>query len=167
MTWSTKRLWTSASSRAHLAGQALVLDRARGLDVTQLGRGQVAQQLARARVCHPRGGLHVEAAGVGLYPPRLATDRLDAARDHLPRRLVARRPLDVLAPDLRDVLAGPARVEVDERAAVPALFLGHVVEHAGAVGVFVPQTLGEVGVGAAVLFLVGDRQGEHFLLGEV
>jgi fructose-1-phosphate kinase PfkB-like protein len=48
-----------------------------------------------------------------------------------------------------------------------ALLGRHVVEHAGAVGIGLAQIFREIGIEAAVLLLVGDRQGEHFLLGEV
>ena len=57
--------------------------------------------------------------------------------------------------------------EVDEAAAVLVLLRRHVDEDLGGGGIVLAQALGEVGVDAPVLFLVGDRQREHLALGEV
>ena len=74
---------------------------------------------------------------------------------------------DILAPDQRDVLAELVPVQLQQAAAVVAFLSGHFVEHRGAAGIVVPQALGDVGVDATVLFLVGDRQGEDLAFGQV
>ena len=58
-------------------------------------------------------------------------------------------------------------VEVDQPAAVVALLVGHLGEHVGAGRVVLAQALGDIGVDAAVLFLVGDRQGEDLPFGQI
>ena len=58
-------------------------------------------------------------------------------------------------------------VEVDQAAAVLAFLGRHLGEHLGAGRVVGAQPLGEVGVDAAVLLLVADRQGEDVAFAEV
>jgi fructose-1-phosphate kinase PfkB-like protein len=55
--------------------------------------------------------------------------------------------------------------EVDQAAPMFVLLIRHLDEHLGGGGVVLAQVVGEVGVDASVLFLVGDRQGEHLALG--
>ena len=47
------------------------------------------------------------------------------------------------------------------------LLLGHFREDVGTAGIVFPQALGNVGVNAVVLFLIGDRQGEDFAFGQI
>ena len=49
---------------------------------------------------------------------------------------------------------------------MPVLLVRHVGEDLGGVGEVGPQALGEVGVDAAVLFLVADGESEDFAFGE-
>ena len=58
-------------------------------------------------------------------------------------------------------------IEVDQAAAVLVLLGRHVGEHLRAGGIVLAQAVGEVGVDAPVLLLVGDRQRENLALGEV
>ena len=48
-----------------------------------------------------------------------------------------------------------------------AFLVGHFGEHLGAAGIVLAQALGDVGVDAVVLFLVGDGQGEDFAFGQI
>ena len=58
-------------------------------------------------------------------------------------------------------------VELDQPAAMLAFLAGHFGEHVGAGRIVLAQALGDVGVDTAVLFLIGDRQGEDFAFGEI
>ena len=78
----------------------------------------------------------------------------------LPDRRVLDEAANVVAADQRDVLAEFLLVELDQPAAVVALFGGHLGEDIGTGRIVVAQAFGDVGVDAAVLFLVGDRQCE-------
>ena len=88
-------------------------------------------------------------------------------RVDLPDRLVVDEAPHILAADQRDVLAEFGPVEFEQAVAVLAFFLGHLGEDMGAGRVLGPQAFGDIGVDAVVLFLVGDRQGEDFPLGQV
>ena len=57
--------------------------------------------------------------------------------------------------------------EIDQSPAVHVLLGGHVGEHLRAGGIVFAQAVGEVGVDAPVLFLVGDRQRENLALGKL
>ena len=91
----------------------------------------------------------------------------EAERADLPDRLVLDEAANVLATDQRDVFAELLLVQLDQAAAVLALLRAHLAEHIGGGGIVVAQALGDVGVDAAVLFLVGDRQGEDFAFGQL
>ena len=85
----------------------------------------------------------------------------------LPDRLVLDEAAHILAADQRNMLAEFRPVQFEQALAMLALFLGHLGEDLGAAGILAPQALGDVGIDAVVLFLVGDRQGEDFAFGEV
>src|ERR671912_185250 len=65
------------------------------------------------------------------------------------------------------VLAETLAIEVVERVAMAAFFLGHVVEDTGGGVIFGPQPVSEALVDARVFFFVRDREREHLALGEV
>ena len=73
----------------------------------------------------------------------------------------------MLPPDQRDHLAEPLAVQVDQRLAVPVLFLGHPVEHLGGIRVILPQHLRIRPVDAPVILFRGDRKREDFLFVQV
>ena len=58
-------------------------------------------------------------------------------------------------------------IGVDQHTAVLALLQRHVGEHTGAVGIFVAQAFGEVGIDAAVFFFTADGEGEDLFFVEV
>ena len=109
----------------------------------------------------------VEALGVALHLGGAIARRVDAERPELPDRLADDVALDVLAANERDMLAEFRDEQVDQPAAVLVLLGRHFDEHLGGGGIVLAQALGEVGVDAPVLLLVGDRQGEHFALGKI
>ncbi len=72
-----------------------------------------------------------------------------------------------MPPHQRNVVAELGDEEIDEPAAVFVLFAGHLLEHLRAARVVVVEAFGDIGVDAAVLFLVADGEGQHFALGQV
>ncbi len=143
---------------AGLARQVLGLDGAGGVLVLDLGGGEVAEQLAYPGIGAAAGGVGVEAAGVHLHLPGHATHGLDPEGTHLPGWAAGDGPVHVLAADQRDTVAEFLDVGVYEHPAVLAFLHRHMGEDAGAVGILVPQALGEVGVDPAVLLLATDDQ---------
>ena len=135
--------------------------------VLDLGLGEIAEQLADRRVARALDREAVETLGVALHLGGAIARRVDPERAELPDRLADDVALDVLAANERDVLAELRDEEIDEPAAVLVLFRRHFDEHLGGGGIVLAQAVGEVGVDAPVLFLVGDRQGEHFALGKI
>src|SRR5207248_10729285 len=73
----------------------------------------------------------------------------------------------VLAPDQRDVVAELLAVEVEEAVTVAVLLLPHSGEHARRSGIALAHRLREVAIGAAVLLLESDGEGQQFLLRQV
>ena len=73
----------------------------------------------------------------------------------------------MLAADERDVVAEFLDEFVDEHAAMFVLFRRHILEDTRGVGIVLLQAFGKVGVDAAVLLLVADRQRQDFAFGQV
>ena len=113
------------------------------------------------------GGQAVEARRVLLHLSGARAHRLDAERAQLPDRLALDVAANVLTADERNVLAEFRDEEVDQAPAMHVLLGRHVRQHLRAGGIAFAQAVGEVGVDAPVLLLVGDRQRENLALGEV
>ena len=150
---------------AGAVGQELLFEVQRLHVVLFLDLREIAEQLADRGVGRSRHRLPVEARRRALHFVRARANDVDMERTDLPDRLLRDVAMDVLAAHERDVLAKLRDEKVDELAAVFVLLAGHFVEHFGAGRVVLEQTVGEVGVDAAVLLLVADGEGQHFALG--
>ena len=135
--------------------------------VFDFGLGQVAEKLANRHVLAAGGGTAVELLRLGFHALGKVAHLVEIQRQDLPDRLVLHEAAHVLAADQRDVLAEFPPVQFEQAVAVLALLLGHFGEHLGAAGILRPQALGDVGVDAVVLFLVGDGQGEDLAFGKL
>jgi hypothetical protein len=135
--------------------------------VATLGLGQIAEQLAHARVRGPFHGPLVEALRLELHDLGLLPHRVEAERTDHPYRPARDEPLHVLPPQERDVLTEFLAVKLDQPAAVGVLFTRHLGEHLGRSGVIVLQALGIIGVNAGILFLKRDGEGKDLLFGQV
>ena len=58
-------------------------------------------------------------------------------------------------------------VEFEQPVAVAAFFLGHLLEHLGRVRIAFGEVFREGHVDAAVFLLGGDRNSQHFALGQI
>ena len=76
-----------------------------------LGLGQVAEQLADRGVLAALGGAFVEAPGLQLDHHRIVAHCVEAELLGQPDRARRTKPLDIFAPDQRDVLAEVRAVE--------------------------------------------------------
>ena len=65
------------------------------------------------------------------------------------------------------MLAETLLVHFEQPVAMAALFLGHLLEQLGGVRITLGEVFGEGHVDAAVFFLGGDRDSQHFALGEI
>jgi hypothetical protein len=94
---------------------------------------------------------------------------LSPERPHQPQRprFVLDEVTHVLAADQRQVLAEFLAMEIEKARAMLDLLIGHFVEHFRGRRKLCTQAFGEAAIDAAVLLLVGDGEGEDFLLGEV
>ena len=132
------------------------------------GFGELDQQLPHRGVARVFRRLAVIALGLEFHVLGELAHLLQPERAHQPQRLLGmQEALDVLAADQRQIFAEFLAVEVVEHGAVVHLLFGHLVEHLGGGGELLAQAFGEAAVDAAVLFLVGDGERQHFLLGQV
>ena len=76
------------------------------------------------------------------------------------------KALHVLPADERDMLAEFLLIKLDQPVAMAVLFVVHGHERLGRFGIIAADALGKVGVNAAVLLLVLDREREHFPRGK-
>ena len=128
---------------------------------------QVAEQLANAGIgCLLLRAL-VEAARLELHDLDLLADRIDAERPRQPDGLAVDEAFDVLAADVRNVLAESRPVGFDQAGAMLRLFLAHLVEHPGGGRIAFAKPIGEVRVDPSVFFLERDCQREDLALRQV
>ena len=74
---------------------------------------------------------------------------------------------DVVAADRRQMLAETLLVHFEQAMAMAALFLRHLFEQPCRVRISLGEVFGKGHVDAAVFFLGGDRDSQHFALGEI
>ena len=133
-------------------------------DVRALRLGQIAQELAHARIGGARHRALVEAPGFELHGLGLLAHPVEAQRPHDPQWLVPGKAPHVMAADERDVLAEFRAVHLDEPAPVLVLLRRHIREHLGRGGEVGLQPFRIVGVDARVLLLGRDGERQDLLL---
>jgi hypothetical protein len=84
----------------------------------------------------------------------------------LPDSLAVEKAAHVVAADQRDMVAEFFLEQVDQAAAVLALFGGHIEEHLGRPWKIRVQALGDIHIDPAVFLLGADREGEDFTFTE-
>ena len=91
---------------------------------------------------------------------------VDAERSHEPIGLAFVVTAHMLAADQRNGLAEALAMQIDQRAPMSILFLGHVVEHLGRLRIGRPQAIRISPINPAIVLLGRDREREDFLLGQ-
>ena len=130
-----------------------------------LDLGQFVEQLADRGVARGFRRLAVEAAGLVFHRLGVFAHFVEVERAHQPDRRLLDEAFDVLAADQRQVVAEFFPIEVEQHGAMAHFLVRHLVEYLGGGRKLRAQTLGESAIDAAVLFFVGDGEGEDFLLG--
>ena len=105
--------------------------------------GEAGQQLADGHVERLDGGLVVELRRLHLHDFGFLPHLLDAERLAQPDRAALQEPFHVLAPNGRKMLAKAFAIKGIEHGAVPALLLGHFVEHLGGMRIGLPHLVGK------------------------
>ena len=85
---------------------------------------------------------------------------------HQPGRLVFHEPADIAAPDQRNEIAEFVSVGVGQPAPVLVLLLGHLDEDLGGCREAFHEGIGEGRIGAGIVVLARDGEGEDFLFGQ-
>ncbi len=129
--------------------------------------GELEQEFPGRGVARGVGGAAVEALGLELHVLGELAHLVEIELRHQPERLLGDEAFDVLAADQRQVLAEFRAVELEQHGAMAHLLVGHLVEHLGGGRILLAQALGEAAIDAAVLVLVGDRERQDFLFGEI
>src|SRR5579871_6319474 len=148
-------------------GQILLLQRLGPRVMLPLGRGKVAEQRADGGVADTFDRAFVETARLELHDLRLLAHSIEPERTVEPHRLARDEAFHVLATNQRDVLAETLAKDLNQPRAMRRLFLLHLVEHCRRRGERLAQSIGEVAVDAAVLFLERDREREDFRFGQI
>src|SRR5205085_1859217 len=147
--------------------EELLLQLMRQALVRILRVGKLDQKLPDRRIARRARRFSVKPRRLVFHVFRIFPHLVEAERPHEPKWLVLHEPLHVLAADERQVFAEFRAIEVVAAGAVMHLLFRHLVEHLGRRWILLAQPFGEATVDAAVLFLVGDREGEDLLLGKI
>ena len=127
---------------------------------------EIAQQLSRPRIRGPPRGGFIKPFCLQLHQLRFLLHGLQAEGPHQPNRAASDKPADVLPTNQGHMSAETSLVQIEETVSVGILILAHPREFLRLFRVPVPQTFGEVVINPGILFLLGDRQGKYFPLGE-
>jgi hypothetical protein len=132
------------------------------LDLREFQQQLPGRSIARGVCRTPVEPLGLKLHGLGELP-----DFVEIELRHQPQRVLRDEPLDVLAADQRQVLAELRAVKIKQHGAMAHLFVRHLLEHLGGGWVLAAKALGKAAINPAVFVLVGDRQREDFLFGEI
>src|SRR5262245_49573140 len=75
--------------------------------------------------------------------------------------------LDVLAADQRQIVSEFLAIEVEQHRAVMHLLIGHLIEYFCRGWKLLAQTFRKTAIDAAILFFVGDGEGQNFLFAQI
>jgi len=128
---------------------------------------QIAQQFPGGGVGAAPGGGKIEPLGVMLHYLGLGADALQPQVFDQPNRAAGVETCHMFAPDQRNGLAEPLRMQVDQQGAMLILFRGHAIEHTRAGRVVGAQALSVTAIDARVILLGRNRQGDDLLFGQV
>ena len=129
--------------------------------------GEIAEQAAHADILGLLGGLDVELLGLQLHGLDFLADGVERQVLGQPDRTALQESLDVLAADRRQMRAETLLVHFEQPVAMAAFLLGHLLEHLCRVRIALGEVFGEGHVDAAVFLFRGDRNGQHFALGQI
>ena len=129
--------------------------------------GEVAEQAAHADILGLLGGLDVELLGLQLHGLDFLADGVERQVFGQPDRTPLQESLDVLAADRRQMGAEALLVHFEQAVAMAAFLLGHLLEHFCRIRITLGEVFGEGHVDAAVFLLGGDRNRQHFALGQI
>src|SRR6186997_2330434 len=132
------------------------------------GLRQFDQQLAYRGVACVFCCLAVIALRFELHVLGELAHLLEAERPGQPQRLLrVQEALDVLAADQRQVVSELLAIEIEQHRAVMHFLVGHLVEYFCRGRELLAQTFRKTAIDAAILFLVGDCEGQNFLFAEI
>src|ERR1700730_17536146 len=129
--------------------------------MTPFDFGQIAQELANARITHLLDGPFAKTTALELHHLDLLADVIDAQGADQPDRAPLEEALHVMPPNQRNMLAEAASVGLDQARAMLRFLRAHLVEDLRGVGIDLPQTVGEIAVNVAVLLFQENSQSQN------
>ena len=109
----------------------------------------------------------VKPTGVLLHLSCLLSHGIDALQADLPKSFALNETAHVLPPDERDVAAELRHIKVNQHSPMVIFLCCHIGKDMCGIGMMFPQSVSEIGVDSAILFLTADCKRENFGLGEV
>jgi hypothetical protein len=135
--------------------------------VTLFGFRKIAEQAANADILRLFGGLDVEPLGFELHGPDFLADGVERQVLGQPDRAAAQKSADIFPADRRKMFSEALLVEFQQPVAMAGLFFRHFLEDPGGIRVTLREILREAHINAAVFLLRGDRNRQHFPLGQI
>ncbi len=128
---------------------------------------EIAEQPADTDVLGLFGGLDVKPLGFELHRPDFLADGVERLIFGQPDRAPAQKSLDVVSANRREIWAEALFVHLQQHVAMAFFLLGHFLEQLGRFRIALRQILCEGHVDAAVFLFRGDRNRQHFPLGQI
>ena len=128
---------------------------------------EIAEQPADADILGLFGRLDVEALGFELHRLDFLADGVERQVLGQPDRAAAQESPDVVAADRRQMRAETLLVHFQQPVAMASFLLGHLLEDLCRIRIALGEVFGEGHVDAAVFLFGGDRDRQHFALGQI
>ncbi len=144
-----------------LLGEMLFFKGAGSLCMLAFFIRQSVEQFAGGHIVRSAGGAIVETAGFHLHDFGLPSRGAHSKWAHHPNRPALQESTHVFAANGWDLLAKTLPEQSQKAVAMASLFLAHLLEHLRAGGIGFAQGIGKFAIDTAVLFLVGDRDGQN------
>ena len=153
--------------RAHVGAEELVGQPRRYVFVTLLRLREIPEQPADPDILTLFRRLDIEALGFELHRRGFLADGVERQVLGQPYWTTAQKSFDVVSANRRKVAAKALLVHFQQHVAMAFFLLRHFFEYLCRFRITLGEIFGEAHVDAAVFLLGGDRNGEHFALGQI
>ncbi len=123
--------------------------------------GEIIEKLANPGVVRPLRGGFVNAARFDFHQGRFCARIFGPERSREPRWTAHHKAFHILPPDERDMFTESLAIQLNQPVAIPVLFFGHPREQFRRGREIRAERFGKVAIGAGVLFLGGDGEGQN------
>ena len=147
--------------------QMLPLQLPRQRRMFRLSRRQIPQQFPRRHIAGPLRRPLIKPPRLGLHRLGQFPHRLDPQRPHQPHGPMPNKPLHILPPNQRNMLAKTLAIQLRQHPPMLLLLGLHPLKHLRRRRIIRPQRKIDIRINPRILLLIGNRQRQNLLLRQI